>query len=157
MDNLHINPDKEDWKIKIVTPRVAVVGIVESPDRTKILMIERKYPPLGQAFPGGMMELGETIEKTAIREVLEETDIEVESVGLLNLLSDPKYDPRWHVVIIYLIMRAKEMKEPKGGDDANSAFWVDVDKVPKCIISAESIYDDYLKWRNNEWHLLKTK
>lgn len=156
-NNLSTSFNEEDWKTKIITPRVAVVGIVESPDRSKILMIERIYPPLGQAFPGGMVELGETIEQAAVREVLEETNIESESIGLLNILSDPKYDSRWHVVIIYLIMRAKDMKEPKGGDDAKNAFWVDIDKVPKYIISAESIYNDYLKWRNLEWNLLKTK
>jgi hypothetical protein len=43
---------EEDWKKKIVTPRVAAVGIVESPDGSKLLMIERKYPPIGLAFPG---------------------------------------------------------------------------------------------------------
>ncbi|MFA5048233.1 MAG: hypothetical protein WC516_04395 [Patescibacteria group bacterium] len=55
MDNsfyINAKEKEEDWKKKIVTPRVAAVGIVESPDGSKLLMIERKYPPIGLAFPG---------------------------------------------------------------------------------------------------------
>lgn len=161
MDNsfyINAKEKEEDWKKKIVTPRVAAVGIVESPDGSKLLMIERKYPPIGLAFPGGMMELGETVEEAAIREVSEETGIDAEVIGLLNVLSDPKYDPRWHVVVIYLVMRAKEMKDPKGMDDAKDAFWVNIENMPKQIVeSTETVYNDYLTWKRKEWDLVKTK
>jgi len=98
--------NEEDWKKKVITPRVAASTVVESPDRKRIVLIDREYPPYGFAFPGGMIEIGETVEEAAIRETKEETGLDVEALGLLNEISDPDADPRWHVVVIqhYLVL-----------------------------------------------------
>lgn len=148
---------RDDWKKKVITPRVAAVGLVESPDRTKLLIIERKYEPLGYAFPGGMVDVGETIEETAVREVKEETGIDAEVIGLLNITSDPKYDPRWHVVVPHLVMRAKSNQVPKGQDDAKDAFWVDYTRLNNLIESSDVSLQDYIRWRENEWELTKPR
>jgi 8-oxo-dGTP diphosphatase len=152
---------KEDtWKKKVVTPRVAVVGLVESPDRTKLLIIKRKYPPHGYAFPGGMMDLGETIEETAVREIKEETGIDAEALGLLNVTSHPEHDPRWHVVVPHLVMRAITDKEPKGSDDAEEAFWMNYKdpKLSKLLIETSSLsLEDYSRWREKEWKLIEPR
>lgn len=152
--------EDEPWKKKIVTPRVAVVGVVESPDKSKLLIIKRKYPPLGLAFPGGMMEIGETIEETAVREVFEETGIEATPIGILNVLSDPSTDPRWHVVIIHVIMKADSNNEPKGGDDALMAQWEDNDLKSinsQLIQTCRETLDDYQEWKSGKLELMKLK
>jgi 8-oxo-dGTP diphosphatase len=149
--------ESEEWKKKIVTPRVAAVGVVESPDKTKLLVIKRKYPPYGLAFPGGMMELGETIEETAIREVYEETGIEGKPVGILNIISDPESDPRWHVVIIHVVMETNSNIEPKGNDDALSASWENIDskELPsKLIKTCRSTLVDYIQWKKERGKLM---
>jgi ADP-ribose pyrophosphatase YjhB (NUDIX family) len=150
---------EEDWKKKIVTPRVAASGVVESPDRKQILVIKRKYEPHGYAFPGGMSDIGESIEETAIREIKEETNIDAEAVGLLNLISEPGMDPRWHVVVPHLVMRVKEFKEPEGKDDALEAFWMDYnsDELMEDFTEMGKVtLDDYRKWRQKEWKLMTT-
>jgi ADP-ribose pyrophosphatase YjhB (NUDIX family) len=67
-----MSDDDMSWLDSIVTPRIGVVAIVESRDRERLLLIRRKFAPLGLAFSGGFMEMGETIARTAIREVAEE-------------------------------------------------------------------------------------
>lgn len=150
---------EEDWKKKIITPRVAAVGLVESPDRTKLLIIKRKYPPHGYAFPGGMMDLGETIEETAVREIKEETNIDADVLGLLNVTSHPEHDPRWHVVVPHLVMRARKDQVPEGMDDAEEAYWVDYldPELPDLLIETSILsLNDYKKWRNKEWKLIES-
>jgi len=152
--------EEEDWKKKVITPRVAATGCVESVDRKSVIIIKRKFPPLGYAFPGGMMELGETIEETAKREILEETGIKAEVISLLGVHSHPFTDPRWHVVIVYVLMRALEDKEPKGADDALEAFWLPYDSHDfddHLISSTKAALNDYRKWREKEVELPKVK
>jgi len=148
---------ENEWKNKIVTPKVAVVGIVESPNN-KLLIIKRKYPPYGFAWPGGMMELGETIDETAIREVYEETGISANPIGILNIISSPDSDPRWHVVIINVVMKINDEKEPKANDDALSANWVDInDKElhPKLISTCLSSLKYYNEWKEGNRQLIE--
>lgn len=65
-----------------------------------IVLIERKNPPYGWALPGGKHEEGETIEQTAMRELMEETNLEAISLKQFHVYSDPKRDPRWHGISV---------------------------------------------------------
>jgi len=114
--------DEPAWLARIKTPRVGVAAVVESEDRTRVALIEREFPPLGLAFPGGFMELGETVHETAVREVKEETDLSARVLGFLTLHSSPKADARTHVVSVFLVMRTGD-EEVRCGDDAKDAFW----------------------------------
>ncbi len=149
---------EDDWRTNIVTPRVAASGVVESPDRKQIVVIKRKFKPFGYAFPGGMADIGETIEETAIRETKEETNLDAEVVGLLNLISKPEMDPRWHVIVPHFVMSIKKFQEPEGLDDALSAFWMDYDSdelIDEFTDMCKATLMDYRKWRKKEWHLIK--
>jgi 8-oxo-dGTP diphosphatase len=144
---------EEDWKNRIITPKVGVAGVVESPNREMILIIERRWPPKGLAFPGGFVEIGETITETAIREVKEETGIDAEVIDILNICSKPEYDPRMHIVAPHLIMRAKEFKEPKGMDDALNAFWMKYksDELRSEFNNVSLLtLNDYRNWRKKK-------
>ena len=149
-----------EWKKKIITPRVAAAGIVESSDRKSILMVKRKYEPKGYAFPGGMMEIGETVEETARREIKEETGIDAEAISLMGIHSHPQSDPRWHVVIVYVLMRTKSDDEPRGMDDALEAFWMDYNSdelSDEFVSSSKSALKDYREWRKKEEKLPKLR
>jgi 8-oxo-dGTP diphosphatase len=159
---------EESWLDRITTPRIGVVAVVESPDRKRILVIRRRFPPLGLAFPGGFMEMGETIARTAIREVMEETGIDALDVGLLGATSCPSLDPRAQFVVIAVVLRAKGEAAPKAGDDASEAFWADW-RCMKASTTWDELTDrsriefkEYSRWRcfndyardvSDEWDL----
>ena len=63
-----------------------------------IVLIERKFPPLGWALPGGFVDYGEKVEVAAIREAKEETNLDLEDVKFFTLRSNPKRDKRFHIV-----------------------------------------------------------
>lgn len=58
---------------------------VISDDRGRILLQERRFPEKFWGIPGGLMELGETTEETAKREVREESGLEIDHLQLLGV------------------------------------------------------------------------
>ena len=105
----------------IKTPHVAVDGVIEIYNEgifQGIVLIERKNPPYGYALPGGFVDIGESVEDALKREMKEEVQLDVEIVDLLGVYSNPKRDPRFHVVSVVYICKAN--KDPVAADDAKS-------------------------------------
>ena len=67
----------------------AVTAVVED-DQGRVLLIHRVDNDRW-ALPGGQVEVGERVAETVVREVREETGIEVEVLGLTGVYSDPKH------------------------------------------------------------------
>ncbi|WP_457597328.1 NUDIX domain-containing protein [Hydrogenimonas sp.] len=121
----------------IVTPYLATDCIIlcrdEEENELGIVLIERKNPPYGLALPGGFVEVGETVEYACVREVKEETGLDVELKKLVGVFSDPKRDPRFHTVSVVYVGVAyvdKERHWPKGGDDAKRADIYPTNEIP---------------------------
>lgn len=55
------------------------------------ILLHRRRDNEMWALPGGVMELGESLGACAVREVREETGLEVEPVGVVGIYSDPKH------------------------------------------------------------------
>jgi 8-oxo-dGTP diphosphatase len=130
------------------TPYLAVDGVVRlwEGERFKgIVLVERRYEPLGYALPGGFVEVGETVEKAVLREVKEETGLDAQIVKLLGVYSEPNRDPRFHVVSVVFVLDA--YGEPKGGDDAKKAVVFPIEDLPfdKIVFDHAKILKDYLK------------
>lgn len=127
-----------------VTPLVAVDVIVRIGRR--LVMIERGHEPLGWAFPGGFVDVGETVEHAAAREIKEETGLTIRNLKLFGVNSDPKRDPRGHTITIVFTATAKGT--PRGGDDAARALLVDPRRPPRplCFDHAK-VLRDYLRRR----------
>lgn len=77
-------------------PLLAVDVIIRK--NRKIVLIERDNAPEGWAIPGGFVEVNETVEEAARREIKEETDLRLRDLRQWHVYSDPERDPRQHVV-----------------------------------------------------------
>lgn len=99
----------------------------------EILLILRKNPPFQGmwALPGGFMEIDETLEETASRELEEETGLKNIELKQLHTFSQVDRDPRTRVVtVVFYGIVSKENSEAKGGDDAEEAGWFDINDLP---------------------------
>ena len=100
----------------------------------EVLLIQRGKPPrLGAwSLPGGAQELGETVRETAVREVLEETNIEIEVTHLIDVVDGITRDEDGRVRMHYtLVDFAAEWRagEPVAGSDAIGAQWIHPDDL----------------------------
>ena len=132
----------------IKTPFLSVDGIIELYKEGKfvgIVLIERLNPPLGLAIPGGFVDIGEKVEDAVIREMKEETDLDVGIRSLLGVYSDPARDPRFHTASVVYICTAEGI--PQGLDDAKEAIIYTKEEIPfdKLVFDHAQILRDYLK------------
>lgn len=109
----------------------------------RLLLIKRGHPPFKgkYALPGGFVDIGETVEQAALRELKEETGIEGKIVRLIGVYSDPKRDPRAHSVSAAFLIKPRSTKA-KSGDDAESATFVENWKSLKLAFDHNKILVD---------------
>lgn len=136
--------------MNLKTPYLAVDVIVRlwEGERFKgIVLVERKNPPVGLAIPGGFVEVGESVETAAVREIREETGLEVKLKKLLGVYSEPNRDPRFHVVSVVFVGDAEG--EPKAGSDAKEVRVFRVEDIPldRLVFDHRRIILDYLQLR----------
>lgn len=124
------------------TPTVDVIIELEG----GVVLIERSNPPHGWALPGGFVDEGECVERAAVREAREETQLEVELTDLLYVYSSPTRDPRQHTMSTVFIARAEGA--PVADDDAADVGVFPIEELPAplCFDHAE-ILADYLTYR----------
>ncbi|MHA1276227.1 MAG: NUDIX domain-containing protein, partial [Candidatus Helarchaeota archaeon] len=109
--------------MKYKGPKTTVDAIILGSNES-IVLVKRKNPPFEGmwALPGGFIELGEQVEDAVVREVKEETSLNVEIVKLSGVYSDPGRDPRGHTIsIAYLCRKVNPETKPSGGSDAKDA------------------------------------
>jgi len=114
-----------------VTVDIIICSIID--DTLKVLLIKRKHPPYrGRwAIPGGFVQIEnkETLEETAHRELLEETNLKGLFIEQLKTYGDPDRDPRMRVITVAyyaLVPYYSKMKIKRlicAGDDAAEAEW----------------------------------
>lgn len=108
------------------------MDVVVSVAGDRVVLVRRRFEPVGWALPGGFVDVGETLEAAAAREAREETGLDVVLTDLLYVYSDPRRDPRGHTVSAVFLGRAAG--EPAGGDDAAEARAFPWDALPAPVV-----------------------
>ncbi len=127
-------------------PKLAV-DVLIADEKKGILLIKRKTEPFRgrYALPGGMVEYGETVEKAAVREVKEETGLEVELEGILGVYSEPDRDPRGHTVSIVFFATPKKGKmagNPRETEDVGYKTLNEIESL-ELAFDHETIIEDF--------------
>lgn len=123
-----------------VTPLLAVDALIIY--RGKIVLINRKNPPFegSYALPGGFVEVGETVERAAVREAREETGLDIELIRLLGVYSDPSRDPRGHTVSVCFLAAGKG--KLKAGSDAKGIRLFSLNEIPALAFDHNRIIEN---------------
>lgn len=112
----------------------------------KIVLIERNNEPKGWALPGGFVDYGEPLERAAVREAKEETELDITLTDFLYVYSHPSRDARLHTISAVFI--ASATGEPRGADDAKEAKLFSLDKLPQTLVFDHAeIIQDYIIYK----------
>jgi ADP-ribose pyrophosphatase YjhB (NUDIX family) len=115
----------------------SVVAAVRN-DRGELLMIHRTDNDLW-ALPGGGHDIGESISDTVVREVREETGIEVEVTGLLGIYTNPRHVMAYDDGEVRQQFSISFSARPIGGElttssESRQVRWVDPAELDKLEI-----------------------
>jgi 8-oxo-dGTP diphosphatase len=130
-------------------PRAALtvdaIVFVKSETTISVLLIERGREPFKNkwALPGGFVDLDETLEKACIRELEEETGLQVEKMQQFRAYDAIDRDPRHRTIsVVYSVQLAGKMPL-KGNDDAAQARWFSIDDMPELAFDHAEILNDF--------------
>jgi 8-oxo-dGTP diphosphatase len=119
----------------------AVFGLEDS---LKVLLVERGLDPFkgSWALPGGFLEMDESVDQAARRELEEETGLKNVFLEQLYTFSAPERDPRDRVVSVgYFALVRLSDHNPRAATDAKDARWFDVTQLPSLAFDHAEIFE----------------
>lgn len=120
-------------------------NIKKVPDKElKVLLIKRKNHPYicRWAIPGGFVDINESLNEAARRELKEETNIDNVYTEQLGTYGDVKRDPRMRVIsVANIALVSSENLKPCAGDDAEDVAWFTVKKEDIVKASDKTIFN----------------
>jgi len=133
-----------DYPRPAITSDVAVLRLEELPE---ILLIQRLDPPFKDmwALPGGFMEMEESLEEAARRELQEETGIKAGELIRFDTYDAPDRDPRGRTITqVFVMIWKKEMGLAEAGSDAASLQWFPLNELPELAFDHARIVADVI-------------
>ena len=113
-------------------------------DELKVLLINRGLAPYQGmwALPGGFINLDESLEEGARRELEEETGVSDVYLEQLYTFGEPGRDPRERVITVayYALVPTDEI-DIKAGSDAEGVSWIGMQEVPELAFDHSDILD----------------
>jgi len=113
-------------------------------DRARVLLIRRAHEPLkGEwSLPGGAVDVGESLRAAVVREVREETGLDVEVDRLIEVVERITRDDAGRVQYHFVI--ADYLCRPTGGrlasnSDAEAAEWADLDDLGRFHLTESAL------------------
>jgi 8-oxo-dGTP diphosphatase len=136
-----------DYPRPSVTVDLIILTIAEND--LQVLLIRRKQAPFAGrwALPGGFVEMNESLEDAAARELKEEVGVERVYLEQLYTFGEPKRDPRGRVIsVAYFALIDAEGQRIVAASDAADAAWHSVFQPPRLAFDHRKILD-YAVWR----------
>lgn len=124
-----------------LTVDCVIFGLDES-SKLKVLLIQRGHEPFQEywALPGGFVEMQETLEQAALRELEEETGVTNVFIEQLYTFGEPDRDPRGRVVSVAYFALVNLAEHPvRSASDAKNVQWFEIEDLPKLAFDHEQI------------------
>ncbi len=126
------NYDPASYDRPSVTVDVALFAL--RANHLQVLLIRRKNWPYQDywALPGGFIQMDESLEQSALRELQEETGVADLHLEQLYTFGEPERDPRSRVISVAYValVRADQARQVQGADDAAEARWWSMADLP---------------------------
>jgi len=131
-------------------PRPAVTAdcvVITKEAEAKVLLIERGGEPFKGcwALPGGFMNMDETTEQCAFRELEEETGLKIGEVHQIGAYSRVDRDPRGRTITVAYLAVVDAPIAVKGQDDAAKAQWFPLSALPELAFDHADIMRDAVR------------
>ena len=142
-----------EYTYKYPRPAVTADCVVMTKESVpQVLLIERGFAPYKGcwAFPGGFMNMDETTEQCAIRELEEETGLKVTELQQIGAYSKIDRDPRGRTITVAYLVVIDAPVAVTGLDDAAKAQWFTIDALPTLAFDHEDIMRDAIRKYNNQ-------
>ena len=125
-------------------PRPAVTSdcvVITQEAEPRVLLVKRGNEPFKGcwAFPGGFMNMDETTEECAVRELEEETGVRISGLHQIGAYSKVDRDPRGRTITVAYLAIVDQPLDARGMDDAASAAWFPINKLPKLAFDHQDI------------------
>lgn len=126
-----------------VTVDVVIFSLID--DHLKVLLVRRKqWPFQGMwAIPGGFVQMNESLQEAAERELGEETGVKDVYIEQLYTFGQPDRDPRTRVITVayFAIVPADAITHHEAGSDAEETAWHDMDALPELAFDHRKILE----------------
>ena len=132
----------EDYPHPSVTTDVVIFTLRESD--LHVLLIKRGHPPFEGmwAIPGGFVDIDESLEEAALRELEEEAGVRDVYLEQLYTFGDPGRDPRGRVITVaYFALVGADKIKPRATGEAEDVGWFSVYNLPALAFDHSHILD----------------
>jgi 8-oxo-dGTP diphosphatase len=122
-----------DFPRPAVTVDIIIFTLREA--KLQVLLVQRRHPPYegAWALPGGFVQMEESLEAAAARELEEETGVREAYLEQLYTYGEPERDPRGRVITVayYALLPRDAPIRTEGGSDARQARLFPVEALPE--------------------------
>jgi len=132
--------ERNEYPRPMVTVDTIVFALRE--DDLQVLLVRRRHPPFEGtwAIPGGFVEMDETLETAAQRELEEETGLACVALEQLYTFGDPGRDPRGRsITVAYFAAVPAGSVVARAGDDAAEVGWWSINDLPPLAFDHDEI------------------
>ena len=125
---------------------VDAIVVAGEPGNYSVLLIERKKEPfIGRwALPGGFVDIDETLEQACLRELKEETGLELATMEQFRVFDALGRDPRHRTISVVFHAFIPDKQSVSGSDDADTAEWFQLDNLPPLAFDHGDIVELFL-------------